>query len=86
VKNMIDAKLGQNHVKVEKASPKALNFVHELKEELKKVSWTTKTELQFFTKVVVGSTFALGIGIYLMDLIVKGILDGIAKIAYFIFG
>lgn len=58
----------------------------ELKEELKKVTWTTKAELMFCTKLVVGTTFFFGLGIYLVDLVIKGVLDGVARIVHFIFG
>ena len=63
-----------------------LSFISELKEELKKVSWTTKSELFSATKIVIMSMFGFGIGIYLVDLFIKGILEGIKKAAFFIFG
>lgn len=62
------------------------NFLHEVKEELKKVSWTSKEELKTCTKVVIGTTFVLGIGIYLADLFLKGALNGISKLVYVIGG
>ncbi|MBI5274361.1 MAG: preprotein translocase subunit SecE [Chlamydiales bacterium] len=52
-----------------------LNFFYDLKEELKKVSWTSKQELFLCTKVVIGTTFCFGLGIYLVDLVIKGSLD-----------
>lgn len=52
-----------------------LAFVGELKEELKKVSWTTKQELISCTKIVLISTFCFGIGIYLVDFVIKGTLE-----------
>lgn len=71
----------------EAKKPKAaFGFIRELKEELKKVSWTTKAELIFFTKIVVGSTFLLGLGIYLVDLCIKGVLDFIGMSVRYIFG
>lgn len=63
-----------------------LSFVQELKDEMKKVSWTTKDELILSTKVVIGATFILGFGIYLFDLVIKGGLDLIALVAHYIFG
>jgi preprotein translocase subunit SecE len=60
--------------------------VHELKEELKKVTWTSKDELVLFTKIVVGSTFALGLGIYGIDLVIKGVLNGFGALIHLIFG
>ncbi len=61
-------------------------YINELKAELKKVTWTTKEELIFFTKIVVGSTFALGIGIYAVDLLIKGVLNGFGALIHLIFG
>lgn len=50
-------------------------WVGGLKEELKKVSWTTKADLIFCTKIVLWSTLLLGLGIYLVDLVIKGSLE-----------
>ncbi len=61
-------------------------FIQDLKDELKKVSWTTKTELILSTKVAIGAIFLFGLGIYLVDLVIKGALDFIALIVHFIFG
>ena len=63
-----------------------VGYIRELKEELKKVTWTTKDELIFCTKIVVGSTFILGIGIYFIDLIIKGALNGFGSLVRLIFG
>ena len=88
----MDAKLNQPRLStdapVQQASKKkrAFNYIQELKDELKKVSWTTKAELKLSTKVVIGATFLLGIGIYLFDLVIKGVLDFIALVVHFIFG
>lgn len=62
------------------------SFFGELKEELKKVSWTTKEELISSTKVVLLSIFLFGLGIYVIDLLVKGVLEGIKVSLRFIFG
>lgn len=62
------------------------SFVQELKNELQKVSWTTRKELQLSTKVVIGAIFFLGIGIYLVDLVVKTGLDLIGMVARVVFG
>jgi preprotein translocase subunit SecE len=52
-------------------------YVRELKEELKRVSWTSREELFLSTKIVVGATFAFGLGVYLVDLCVRGGLNGL---------
>ncbi len=61
-------------------------YLRELKEELRKVTWTSKEELIVFTKIVVGATFALGLGIYGVDLLIKGGLNGFGTLVRLIFG
>ncbi len=61
-----------------------LTFLSELKDELKKVSWTTKAELISATKVVVISTFCFGLGIYVVDLVIKGVLALIKTAVLFV--
>lgn len=62
-----------------KVAPKE-GFVKGLKEELKKVSWTSKAELILCTKIVVGATFSLSLGIYIVDLFVRGVINGFHQI------
>lgn len=62
------------------------SYINELKEELKKVTWTTKDELILFTKIVIGATFSLGLGIYGVDLLIKGVLNGFGALIHLIFG
>ena len=64
----------------------SFSFMRELKEELKKISWTTKQELVLCTKVVVWSTFIFGLGIYIADLMIKSALELIKLVIHFIFG
>jgi len=61
-------------------------FIGELKEELKKVSWTTKAELISATRTVVLATFCFGIGIYLVDLFIRGALDLVKRVSFSLFG
>jgi preprotein translocase subunit SecE len=88
----MDAKLNQTRFSIDAHTQQAskkkrvFNSIQELKEELSKVSWTTKDELKLSTKVVIGATFFFGIGIYLFDLVIKGCLDFIALAVHFIFG
>lgn len=80
-----EAKMSANKTRAK--SRKSL-FVHiqELKDELKKVSWTERKELKFATKMVLLSTLFFGIGIYLVDFLIKGSLDAIKAAVYVIFG
>jgi preprotein translocase subunit SecE len=66
--------------------PSKAGYVRELKEELGKVTWTSKEELILFTKIVIGATFALGLGIYGVDLLIKGVLNGFGTLVHLIFG
>ncbi len=70
----------------ETTKPRKASYISELKEELKKVTWTTKDELILFTKIVVGSTFSLGLAIYGIDLLIKGVLNGFGALVHLIFG
>ncbi|MBM3207377.1 MAG: preprotein translocase subunit SecE [Chlamydiae bacterium] len=62
------------------------DYVYDLKEELKKVTWTSRAELFFSTKMVVLSAFVFGFSVYFVDLCVKGLLETIKKTLHFIFG
>lgn len=72
--------------RTEEVKPSKTSYINELKEELKKVTWTTKDELILFTKIVIGSTFSLGLGIYGVDLLIKGVLNGFGALIHLIFG
>ena len=61
-------------------------YVRELKEELKRVSWTSKEELFLSTKIVVGATFMFGLGIYLVDLVIQGSLNGLHTLVFKVIG
>ncbi len=80
---MIDVNLSDLSAKAPEKRVKFGTLVREYKEELKKVSWTTKEELKFFTKIVVSTTFLFGIGIYIVDLAIKGILQLIGHLVHF---
>lgn len=89
----MDVKLGSSersasepHSQKKSLVTRFFNFIQELKEELQKVSWTPKAELQLSTKMVVSAMFIFGLGIYLVDLAVKGVLDGVGVIFHSLFG
>lgn len=75
----------QTETPTKSGTPK-LGYVRELKEEMKRVTWTSKEELTLFTKIVVGATFFFGLGIYGVDLLIKGVLTGIGSLIHLIFG
>ncbi|MCB1113152.1 MAG: preprotein translocase subunit SecE [Chlamydiia bacterium] len=59
------------------ASQKAVNsrYIEEIKSEFRQITWTTKEELFAYTQIVVGATFVLGLGVYLVDLSIQTVLD-----------
>lgn len=56
------------------------NFLGGLKDEFSKISWTNSEELVTYTKIVVIGTFCFGMGIYLMDLIIQGVLGSLSTL------
>lgn len=62
---------------------KVVDFVGDVKTELKKISWTTPEELQVYTKIVVAMTFFLGMSIYIIDLIIQSFLTGLNHLFQF---
>lgn len=59
------------------SSSKVVDFIGDVKAELKKVTWTTPEELRVYTKLVVAMTFFLGMGIYVVDLIIQSVLGSL---------
>lgn len=66
--------------KKKKAKAKKTNFFQDMKEEMKKVTWTTKEELATCTRIVIGAIFALGLSIYVVDLVIRYALQGIGSL------
>lgn len=65
---------------------KVVEFVGEVKQELRKIEWTSKDELKAYTKIVLVSTFLFGMLIYLADLLIQGVLGGINFLVRVIIG
>ena len=65
---------------------KIVTFVGDVKQELKKVEWTSKEELKTYTKIVLVSTLIFGMFIYFIDLIIQGFLGGINLLVKFFTG
>jgi preprotein translocase subunit SecE len=62
------------------------NFLQEMREEMRRVSWTTKEELISCTKIVIGAIFVLGLGIYVIDLFIRNVLLGISSLLHIVTG
>lgn len=65
---------------------KKISYFREVQNELKKVTWTSKEELIFCTKAVIIATFLCGLAIYLVDLAIRGGLEGVGALFKMIFG
>lgn len=85
VKSM-DAKKTQPATDSVSIGKQAQEFVTEVKSEINKISWTTKSELIFYTKVVVIATFVFGLSIYALDLFIQAVLNSLNLISNFIIG
>ncbi len=53
------------------------DVIEDVKTELKRVTWTSKEELQVYTKIVVGATFTVGMLVYTTDIVIKTALETI---------
>lgn len=70
----------------QESKTRRVGYLQELKKELKQVTWTSKDELMMFTKIVVAATFAFGLGIYGIDILIKVCLTGFKGLIHLIFG
>ena len=61
-------------------------FVGEIKDELAKVTWTSRDEMQLYIKVVVLSTLTFGFGVYAVDIVIQSALHGLGVIVKALFG
>jgi len=69
-----------------KKGKSVFSYIQDLKDELRKVSWTSQAELSFSTKMVVLATVFFGLGIYLVDFLIKNGLEFMKIVVRFIFG
>jgi preprotein translocase subunit SecE len=65
---------------------KVRDFVENIKTEFRNITWTSKEELKVYTQIVVGATFVLGLGVYLIDLSLQSVLNTLTWITRFISG
>ncbi len=83
---METSSMASSSTKPRRLGGKLFFYVQELKEEMKRVSWTPSSELKLCTKAVVASTFLFGLGIYIADFAIKNVLEVFSWITRFIFG
>ena len=63
-----------------------VSYLRGVQNELKKVSWTPRKELILSTKAVIIATFCFAFAIYLADLAIRGVLDGIGSLLRLMIG
>lgn len=63
-----------------------VRFAAEVKEELKRVEWTTQDELRSYTKIVVVCIFLFGFSVYFVDLLLRMGLGSINFLVKWIIG
>lgn len=85
--NMIDnASTQRGQIMSDSLKKGAKSALGEIKEEIQKVAWPQADELKTCTKIVISATFVFGLGIYVSDLLIKGVLDSISMLSRVIFG
>ena len=62
------------------------DFIGDVKGEMKKITWTTQDELRTYTKIVVASTFVCGMSIFLIDVFIQNMLQGLGTLVRLISG
>lgn len=69
---------------VKKFKPR--EWIEGIKQEIKTIHWTSPEELRTYTKVVVGATFFFGMGVYLIDLLIHGVLNFLTWVSRLLVG
>jgi len=81
IQGMEDKKVQSQPFAQGASGKKLVGFVGEVKQELKRIEWTSKDELKAYTKMVVACMFLFGLSIYMIDLVIRGCL---ASVNFFI--
>ena len=61
-------------------------FFGEVKQEFKKISWTSTEELKVYTKVTLIAIIVMGLAVYIADLVFQSALLGVDSAVKGIFG
>ena len=64
----------------------ARDFMGNIRSEFHKISWTSPEELRSYTKIVVGATLFLGMGVYFMDIMIQVALGSLEAVIRLITG
>ncbi len=82
----MDVKKGRSSSSAKAEGQKVVAFIGDVKQELKRVEWTSKEEIKNYTKIVLLSTFIFAAFIYVVDLVIQGFLGGINLLVKLITG
>lgn len=82
----MDTKNGRSKTSAKADGKRVVNFVGDVKQELKKVEWTSKEELKSYTKIVLAGIFVFGFFVYFIDLFIQGALNSINLLVKFFTG
>jgi preprotein translocase subunit SecE len=61
-------------------------FAGEVKQEIFRITWPSWEELKVYTQITVAATFLFGIGLYVADLLIQGVLGGLGLVTRLISG
>jgi preprotein translocase subunit SecE len=84
VLDKMEVKKGRSTAANPISGKKMVEFVGEVKQELKRVDWTNKEELLAYTKIILMSAFFFGMFVYFIDLIIQAALSGFNSLINFI--
>ncbi len=85
--NLMETKKRQKAKEETTGSFKSMfTFFGDVKQEIKRITWTGKDELRGYTKIVVGATFALGLGIWIVDVCLRSTMDALSVLIHWIAG
>ncbi len=82
----MDVKKSRSSASAKTEGQKVVAFVGDVKQELKRVEWTSKDDLKSYTTIVLASTLIFGMFVYFTDLIIQGFLGGINLLVKFFTG
>ena len=82
----MDVKKSRSSASAKAEGQKVVAFVGDVKQELKRVEWTSKDDLKSYTTIVLASTLIFGMFVYFTDLIIQGFLGGINFLVKFFTG
>src|SRR6476620_7758314 len=68
------------------SAKKVTDFFGDIKLELFRITWPSWEELKVYTQIVIAATFLFGLGLYIADLTIQSVLNGLGIITRLISG